>query len=410
MVAYAASRHITVVPEIEMPGHAIAALAAYPQYSCDGGPYTTDIRAGVNAGVFCVGNKEVFTFLDDILTEVFQLFPGPYVHVGGDEVSVAAKKATWGKCDSCLAIMKSEGYTNLDQLQGWFTGQIGKFVNEHGKTLIGWSEIAQAPLPNNAAVMDWIGGAVQTATSGHDVVMTPTKFCYLDYYQSRDHGTEPPGIGNFLPLDKVYSFEPMPSGLAPEFESHILGGQCNLWTEYVQSLPHVEYMAFPRLCALAEVDWSPKAARSWSSFSERLKTHELRLEQLGINYRRDTSVTIGEWMPAQLTTNEAGTNIEWDITPEVKGLGQYRVTFMQTRGSGLVINSVSLLEDGVEVAKDAHAGFAARNPTKATYLLNLLGSNLLKGDGAKYTLRASVSGADSSGTVSVVCRPGARTP
>src|SRR6185437_10583267 len=156
VVAYAAKLHITVVPEIEMPGHAIAALAAYPEYSCGGDPFSTDATAGVNRGVFCVGDDKVYTFFDDILSEVMQLFPGKYIHVGGDEVDMAAKQATWGKCDSCLAIMKSHGYTNLDQLQGYFTGRIGKFVSEHGKTLLGWSEIADAPLPQNAVVMDWI--------------------------------------------------------------------------------------------------------------------------------------------------------------------------------------------------------------------------------------------------------------
>jgi len=173
VVAYAAARHITVVPEIEMPGHAIAALAAYPELGC-GGNFSVDASAGVNKGVFCVGNDEVFKFLDDVLTEVFQLFPGKYIHVGGDEVSAAAKKATWGESPACQARMKAEGLKTLDELQGWFTGQIGKFVNTHGKTLIGWSEIAEAPLPQNAAVMDWIGGAMQAATNGHDVVMTPT--------------------------------------------------------------------------------------------------------------------------------------------------------------------------------------------------------------------------------------------
>lgn len=397
IVAYAAARHITVVPEIEMPGHAVAALAAYPELSCDGGPYSTEVKNGVNQGVFCVGNDEVFTFLDNVLTEVFELFPGKYIHVGGDEVNAAVKKSTWGACASCRERMKAEGFTNLDQLQGWFTGQIGKFVNDHGKTLIGWSEIADAPLPSNAAVMDWIGGAVETATNGHDVVMTPTGFCYLDHYQSRDHGTEPPAIGGYLPLERVYSFEPIPAGLPEQFQSHILGGQGNLWTEYVVSLAHAEYMAFPRLCALAEVGWSPKSTRDWNDFQRRLEVHELRLDQLGVNYRRDVSVKIGGWSPAQLTASDAGTNLEWDVTAQIKAPGQYRITFQHSRGDGLTVNSVSLLEDGTAVATDAHAGYAARNPTKPVYVLNFAPK-----ENAKYTLRASVVGGDSSGTVSLV--------
>jgi len=395
VVAYAAARHITVVPEIEMPGHAIAALAAYPELSCDAGHYTTDVKAGVNRGVFCVGNDEVFTFLDNVLTEVFQLFPGKYVHVGGDEVNGAVKKTTWGQSPACQARMKAEGLKSLDELQGWFTGRIGKFVSEHGKTMIGWTEIAEAPLPPNAVVMDWVGGAMVAATNRHDVVMSPTKFCYFDYYQAIDPATEPSGIGGFLPLEKVYSFEPVPKGLAPEFQAHILGGQANLWTEYIASLAHAEYMTFPRLCALAEVDWSPKTARDWSNFSQRLKVHEQRLDVMGVNYWRDLSVKIGEWTPAQLTTNANGTNLEWDITSEVKAPGEYRLTFQYRHGSGLVINSVSLLENGKEIAADPHMGFAARNPTRPVFVLNLPRQTA----GAKYTVRATVIGTDSSGTV-----------
>jgi hexosaminidase len=395
VVAYAAARHITVVPEIEMPGHSVAALAAYPNLSCEDGHFSTDINAGVNHGVFCVGNEKVIQFLDDVLMEVFQLFPGKYVHIGGDEVDARAKTETWGKNPECLALMKSHGYTNLDQLQGWFTGQMGKFIGEHGKTLVGWSEITEATLPKDAVVMDWIGGAMQAATNGDDVVMSPEKYCYFDYYQSNDHGTEPRAIGGFLPLEQVYSFEPIPAGLPPEYQSHILGGQANLWTEYVPSLAHAEYMAFPRLCALAEVDWSPPAARNWDDFSRRLRVHELRLDELGVNYRRDTSVKIGEWTPAQLT-NASGTILEWDVSSQVKGPGDYRVTFQRTRGAGLVIKSASLLENGKEVAADPHTGFAARNPSKPVYVLNLPAANA----GAKYTLRAAVSAADSWGMVS----------
>jgi hexosaminidase len=395
IVAYAAARHITVVPEIEMPGHAIAALAAYPELSCDGGNYSVNANAGVNKGVFCVGNDEVFTFLDNVLLEVFQLFPGKYVHVGGDEVNAAVKKSTWGESPACQARMKAEGLKTLDELQGWFTGRIGKFVSEHGKTMIGWSEIAEAPLPANAAVMDWQGGAMLAATNGHDVVMSPTKFCYLDYYQSLDTAAEPPGIGGFLPLEKVYAFEPIPAALAPDFQSRILGGQGNLWTEYIPSLAHVEYMIFPRLCALAEVDWSPKTARNFDDFNQRLQTHEQRLEALGVNYRRELAVKIGDWTPAQLSTNAAGTNLEWDVTAQIKTPGQYRVTFLYGRGPGLVITSVALLENGKEVATDVHNGFAARNPTKSAYVFDVTAKNA----NAKYTLRASVLGSGSSGTV-----------
>jgi hexosaminidase len=397
IVAYASALHITVVPEIEMPGHAIAALSAYPELSCDGGAYTTDVSAGINKGVFCVGKDEVFTFLDNVLLEVFQMFPGKYVHIGGDEVNVAVKKLTWGQSAECQARMKSEGLKSLDELQGWFTGRIGKFVSEHGKTMIGWSEIAEAPLPSDAAIMDWQGGAIFAATNRHDVVMAPTKYCYLDYYQSLDTAAEPPGIGGFVPLEKIYSFEPIPVRLASRFQSHILGGQGNLWTEYIPSLAHVEYMMFPRLCALAEVDWSPKTARDFDEFNQRLQIHEQRLAALGVNYRRERAVKIGEWSSAQLTTNEAGTNLEWDITAgKLHWNAQNRVMFQYSSGPGLVITSVSLIGSGNRIeAKDVHNGFAARNPTKAVFILDLPQPI----PDAHYTLRASVIGAGSSGEV-----------
>jgi hexosaminidase len=183
--------------------------------------------------------------------------------------------------------MKREGLKDADELQSWFTRRIEKFVNAHGKTLIGWSEIAQGGLAKSTVVMDWKGGGLEASSAGHDVVMTPTEFVYLDHYQSTNHATEPHAIGGFLPLKQVYSFEPVPEKLAPEFQSHILGGQCNLWTEYIPSLPYAQYMIFPRACALAEVTWSAKSARDFDDFTRRLQIHEQRLITLGVNYRQD---------------------------------------------------------------------------------------------------------------------------
>ena len=399
IIENAETRQITVVPEIEMQVHEIAALAAYPELSCDGGSYSPNVNAGVNKGVFCVGNDNVITFLDNVLLEMFDLFPGKYIHIGGDEVNGAVKKATWGQSKDCQARMKAEGLKTLDELQGWFTGKMGKFVSEHGKTMIGWTEITEGPMPRNAIVMDWQGGAMAAATSGHDVVMSPTKFCYFDYGQSLDAAMEPPGIGGYIPLERVYSFEPVPAELAPQFESHILGGQANLWTEYVPSISHVEYMMFPRLCALAEVDWSPKGARDWDDFKRRLVTHEKRLEALGINYHRELAVKVGEWAASQLSTNVSGTtNLEWDASAEIGAPGRYRVTFEHASGPGLAITSVSLVQDGVEVAKDSHVGFAARHPTKPAYILDVPSRKAE----AKYIIRATVVGADSSGIVTLL--------
>jgi len=281
LVAYAASRHINIVPEIEMPGHASAALAAYPQFSCLGGAYSTD--DGVLPGVFCAGKDETFEFMQNVLTEVCQLFPGKYIHIGGDEVS----PENWKKCRNCQAREAKEGLKNEHELESYFIRRIEKFLNAQGRTLVGWTEIREGGLAQNATIMDWIGGAVESAREGHDVVMTPTEYCYLDYYQSTNNATaEPKAIGGFLPLKQVYGFEPVPATLEPQFRAHIIGVQGNLWTEYIASLQHAEYMTLPRLCALAEVAWSPASSRSYDDFMRRLQVQALRFDQLGINYRR----------------------------------------------------------------------------------------------------------------------------
>ena len=200
IVAYAEARHITVVPEIEMPGHSSAALSAYPELSCSGGPYTPGTKGGVFLGIYCPGREETFAFLQDVLAEVSALFPGKYIHIGGDEV----RKDNWKQCARCQARIKQEGLKNEHELQSYFIRRVEKAVNASGRTLIGWSEIREGGLAQNAVVMDWIGGAVEAASAGHDVIMTPTKFCYLDYYQSTNHAAEPHAIGGYLPLTKVY--------------------------------------------------------------------------------------------------------------------------------------------------------------------------------------------------------------
>lgn len=401
IVAYAAARQITVVPEIEMPGHAIAALAAYPELSCDGGHYSTDVNAGINNGVFCIGDEHTIKFIEDVLTEVLPLFPGKYIHIGGDEVNPAIKKITWGRCASCKKRMKELGLKNEDELQSWFIGRIDQFVRAHGKTLVGWSEIAEGGLPPNAVVMDWRGGALQAATNDHDVVMSPTRFCYLDYYQSLDRAMEPHAFGGFLPLEKVYSFEPISTAIPPQFQSHILGAQGNLWTEFVESLSHVEYMAFPRLCAIAEVDWSPKSGRDWNDFSRRLRTHYRRLDELGVNYRPETEIEIGHWAPAELTTNDGGTNLQWDVSSIVGGPAEYRITFEFDRGDGLTISSVTLLEQGIEVARDSHPGFAGHRSHKPVYIVRVP----RRKRGAAYKLQAHVIGSRSFGKIACSIKP-----
>jgi hexosaminidase len=282
MVAYAQARHITIVPEIEMPGHIRSALAAYPELSCFGGAFNTEPDAKLPApAVYCAGNEQTFEFLQNVLAEVIALFPGKYIHIGGDEVN----KESWQKCPKCQARMRAEGLKTEHELQSYFTRRIEKFLDSRDRTPIGWSEICQGGLAQHAAVMDWIGGAVEAAGAGHDVVMSPNSTCYLDHWQSTNHVAEPPAFGGDLPLAKVYAFEPVPANLDPRYACHILGAQGNLWTEHVASLQHAEYMTFPRLCALAEVAWSPKTSRNYDDFARRLQTHSQRLDQLGVNRR-----------------------------------------------------------------------------------------------------------------------------
>lgn len=276
VVAYAARRHITVVPEIEMPGHSGAALKAYPQLSC------TDSTNRHAPYVYSPANPATFTFLEDVLDEVFRLFPGQYVHIGGDEVPMGV----WGSSPACRALMKREGLKNERALQSWFTRRIEKFIHAHGKTLVGWSEIARGGLAPNAVVMDWDGGGKEAAAAGRDAVMTPRRYCYLNYYQPTNRLDERPARATDLPLGKAYSFEPIPQGLPPQDDSHILGAQAILWTALIASLPQAECMLFPRLCALAEVDWSSKEARNWPDFQRRVQANRPRLDELDVNYRR----------------------------------------------------------------------------------------------------------------------------
>jgi hexosaminidase len=283
VVKYAAARHITIVPEIEMPGHATAALTAHPQLGSTPGPFTPEMTAGIFHGIFDPSQEATYQFLGDVLAEVARLFPGPYIHIGGDEVP----KESWKTNAACQVLIKKENLKNEDELQSWFTRRIEKIVTANGKQMIGWSEILQGGLPRNAAVMDWIGGAKEAAGAGHDVVMTPTAYCYFDFYQSTNQAAEPKAAawGGPLTLNRMYAFEPMPTNVPPALQSHILGTQGNLWTEQIPNFKHAEYMIFPRVCALAEVTWSARDARDWNDFMRRLQVHAKRLDALNFNYR-----------------------------------------------------------------------------------------------------------------------------
>ncbi len=278
LVAYAQARHITIVPEIEMPGHSTAALRAYPEFTCSG-----HLDVARPADVYCAGREGTFQFIENVLDEVCSLFPSQYIHLGADEVS----KAYWRDCPLCQARMRQEHLDSPEQLQSYFMRRVEKVLASKGRRAIGWSEIREGGLPENTAVMDWIGGGAEAAAAGHPVVMTPNTYCYFDYYQARDREGEPPASGAYLPLEQVYAFNPVPAGFDSRSRTNILGTQANLWTEYIPSQKQVEYMMFPRLCALAEVAWSPQDARAPEDFATRLKTHLRWLDALGVNYRRE---------------------------------------------------------------------------------------------------------------------------
>ncbi|HMB93780.1 MAG TPA: family 20 glycosylhydrolase [Rhodothermales bacterium] len=281
VVAYAQERYVTVIPEIEMPGHSTAAVAAYPELGCTGEQVEVTTRWGVFPDIYCP-SEETFAFLEDVLTEVMDLFPSRYIHIGGDE----APKTQWEESPVAQEVIQREGLADEHELQSYFIRRIEQFLLEHDRRLIGWDEILEGGLAPEATVMSWRGmaGGVEAARQGHDVIMTPNSHVYLDHYQG-DPDHEPLAIGGFSPLEKVYAFEPVPEDLNAEEARHVLGTQGNVWTEYMKTTDHVEYMVFPRLLALAEVGWSPKDARDWDSFVQRLQPHFQRLDALNVNYR-----------------------------------------------------------------------------------------------------------------------------
>lgn len=282
LVAFAAKRHVELLPEIEMPGHFLAALSAYPQFSCRGVPLQVRTRWGIEPDILCAGNDEAIDFVKDILAEVCDLFPSRFVHIGGDE----APRDRWKECPRCQSRIRSQGLKNEAQLQTWMNQQIEKFLDTRGRRMIGWDEILEGGLTPRAAVMSWRGmeGGKAAAQAGHDVVMSPTSHCYFDYAQARGPD-EPEAIGGFVPLTTVYALDPVPPSLTESQRSHILGAQANLWGEYFSSGSDVEYFAFPRAIALSEVVWSPADRRDFNEFRSRLQRHAPLLKKLGVRFR-----------------------------------------------------------------------------------------------------------------------------
>ncbi len=327
VVEYARKRYVTIIPEIEMPAHSVEVLAAYPQFSCTGGPFTVPPGSyWPNADILCAGNDSTFTFMEDVLSEVINLFPSKYIHVGGDE----ADKTRWKECPKCQDRIKAERLKDEKELQSYFIKRIEKFLVSKDRKLIGWDEILEGGLPQEATVMSWRGleGGIAAAQQGHDVVMTPDPYCYFDHYQANPK-TEPKAIGGYTTLKKVYSYEPVPGELTKEQSKYILGAQGNLWTEYIPTPEHAEYMAVPRMIALAEVTWTPKNLRNWTDFRKRMNSEFKKLDLLHVNYCKGSDkVEVRTWfdknsqsMKCRFESEQPGTPIVYtldgnDPTPE----------------------------------------------------------------------------------------------
>ena len=290
IVKYAADRYITIVPEIDLPGHMQAALAAYPDMGCTGGPYEVWQKWGVSDNVLCAGNDKTLTFIDNVLKEITQLFPSKYIHVGGDE----CPKTQWQKCPKCQARIKAlnleakDGHSAEERLQSYIITHASNYLKSLGRNTIGWDEILEGGLAEGATVMSWRGesGGIAAAKQHHDVVMTPNSYLYFDYYQSLDKANEPLAIGGYLPLETVYSYEPMPKELTADEARHIIGVQANIWTEYMPTFKQMQYMALPRMAALSEVQWSLPALKDYTSFTNRLTEFTHLYDRLGYNYAK----------------------------------------------------------------------------------------------------------------------------
>ena len=334
IVKHAASKHINIIPEIEFPGHSEEVLMAYPELSCSGKPYQN--------GDFCIGNEQSFTFMEDVLAEVIDLFPSEYIHVGGDE----AGKSAWKKCSKCQALMKEKGMKNVDELQSYMIHRAEEFLISKDRKLIGWDEILEGGLAPEATVMSWRGedGGIKSARMGHDVVMTPGNYMYLDFYQA-DPKTQPYAIGGYTPIKKVYSYNPVPAdSLTAEECQHILGVQANTWTEYIQTPEHLEYMMFPRALAVAEIGWTPQELRTWEDFKLRMNAHISKLQGMGIR-----TFTLSDELEVTMQVDTAGRKIEVILDAE-----KYPAEIRYTTDGSVPVASSALYAGPITVQDSAH--------------------------------------------------------
>jgi hexosaminidase len=402
VVRYAAQRFITVVPEIEMPGHSAAAITAYPSLGNKleieqvGGDTSFMTFSGMNQAADSNYNVDESTIhvLQDVLTEVMALFPSKFIHIGGDEVD----KRPWRYNPKAQARMHELGLKDENELQSWFVRQMDQFLAAHNRRLLGWDEILEGGLAPGATVMSWRGidGGIAAAKAGHDVVMSPESFTYLDHYQWIAPRLEPLAIGGFLPLENVYNFEPVPPTLTAVEAQHVLGGQAQLWSEFIPQTKQMEYLAYPRLSALAEALWSPRATHNFADFSTRLKPDLIRLQILDVHFRPLTPLPApaAHWIAGDAAA--AFTEREWDISSGFSAPGQYDVVFFLTGGHGqMEIEWIELSENGTSVQRIARPGSTDPRLRINDYLFGLPAYHA----GSKYTIRASVRGIGGVDTV-----------
>lgn len=382
IVAYAAARHIIVVPEIEMPGHSSAALTSYPELGCTGGPYEVPHTWGIKKDVYCAGNEKVFCFLENILEEVLEIFPSPYIHIGGDE----CPKDRWKQCPRCQDRIKTENLKDEAELQSYFVKRMDKFLTAKGRHLIGWDEILEGGLSPHAIVQSWRGtqGGIKASQQHHDVIMSPHTHCYLEYTYS------------FSPLEKMYSYEPLAPEMSPEMSHHVLGVEGCIWTEHIADRDRLDFLAYPRITALSEIAWSPKDKKNFADFESRLLTHFKRLDILKVHYGKDhigellqDSVTIGKWVPEQI--NPSGKPLEWDVTEHIKSAGKYCIIPWYPEDH-IQAHEIKLLENGKVISKDEHLGIRSAFHIKVDYYIHLKKFN----PGARYTVHALLR--ESNGT------------
>lgn len=394
VVAYAQQRHITIVPEIEMPAHSTAGCLAYPQYACTLGPFSLD-TINYHNSLYSLAAPGAEQFLRGILGEVMNLFPGPYLHTGGDEVVAASTIWSTNVPDvnqmNALGIDPTDTPTSLIEYQHWFSTNLANFVTASGRTMVAWSEAETGGILSNVVLMDWETGdssyAIPAAEAGQKVVTAPDVSCYYNYYQSTNYAVEPAGQTGYLDLSNAYAYDPIPSGLPDAYTNNILGSEGCLWGEYLASLNLVEFRAFPRLCAMAELTWTQPSLKNYTNFVQRVATHEIRLASMGVNFDPTNVTQIGSWSPSVISTSPV--TLTWDITSNVVKGGEVNASFWYTTGAdGLWIYSATLLENGVMIDQDVHTGFAGDGSSNWVYILRLPERK----PGATYTLQASVAG------------------